>query len=272
MSNSSSRGWTSVDGSLYVEQSGDRLTTSQVLLHGFTQTSHSWNRYIDFIDPQQSIIRVDAPGHGGSSTVAVDLTTTAQMVVEQCGFGDYIGYSMGARLALHIALLHPESVRRLVLISGSPGLRTGDERHARSQSDELLAQQIAEVDVERFVEKWLSNPLFLGLTSTQEEIQDRLRNSAEGLASSLRLSGTGNQESLWDQLQDLTMPVLVIVGEKDQKFLQIGHEMKSRIGMNAELVVIENAGHSVHLEQPEHCQSVIESFLGRPAERYKQNH
>ncbi len=261
MSNSSSRSWTNIEGSLYVEQSGDRSTTSQVLLHGFTQTSRSWNRYIDLIDPQQSIIRVDAPGHSGSSTVAADLTTTAQMVVEQCGFGDYIGYSMGARLALHIALLWPEKVRRLILVSGSAGLRTGDERHARRQSDELLAQEIAEVGVERFVDKWLSTPLFSGLTSTREEVQDRLRNSAEGLASSLRLSGTGNQESLWDQLQDLTMPVLLIVGEKDQKFLQIGPEMKSHIGTNAELVVIENAGHSVHLEQTKDFQMAVDKFL-----------
>ena len=265
MNNSSSRGWTNVAGSLFVEQSGDRLTTSQVLLHGFTQTSRSWNRYIDFIDPQQSIIRVDAPGHGGSSTVAADLTTTAQMVVEQCGFGDYIGYSMGARLALHIALLHPKNVRRLVLVSSSPGLQSPNERLTRVQSDEKLAREIAEIGVATFVEKWLSGPLFAGLTSTPADIQDRLRHSSDGLASSLRLCGTGAQQSLWDRLPELKMPVLLIVGERDQKFLQIGHEMKSRIGMSAELVVIENAGHSLHLEQPGHCQSVIASFLGRPA-------
>ena len=265
MNNSSSRGWTNIAGSLFVEQSGDRLTTSQVLLHGFTQTSRSWDRYIDFIDPQQSIIRVDAPGHGGSSTVAADLTTTAQMVVEQCGFGDYIGYSMGARLALHIALLRPENIRRLVLVSSSPGLQSPNERLTRVQSDEKLAREIAEIGVATFVEKWLSGPLFAGLTSTPADIQDRLRNSSDGLASSLRLCGTGAQQSLWDRLPELTMPVLLIVGERDQKFLQIGHEMKSRIGMSAELVVIENAGHSLHLEQPGHCQSVIASFLGRPA-------
>ena len=265
MNNSSSRGWTNIAGSLFVEQSGDRLTTSQVLLHGFTQTSRSWDRYIDFIDPQQSIIRVDAPGHGGSSTVAADLTTTAQMVVEQCGFGDYIGYSMGARLALHIALLRPENIRRLVLVSSSPGLQSPNERLTRVNSDEKLAREIAEIGVATFVEKWLSGPLFAGLTSTPADIQDRLRNSSDGLASSLRLCGTGAQQSLWDRLPELTMPVLLIVGERDQKFLQIGHEMKSRIGMSAELVVIENAGHSLHLEQPGHCQSVIASFLGRPA-------
>ncbi|CAB4856150.1 MAG: 2-succinyl-6-hydroxy-2,4-cyclohexadiene-1-carboxylate synthase [Actinobacteria bacterium] len=265
MSNSSSRSWTSIKGSLFVEQSGDRSTISQVLLHGFTQTSRSWNRYIDLIDPQQSIIRVDVPGHAGSSTVAADLTTTAQMVVEQCGFGDYIGYSMGARLALHIALLQPKNVRRLVLVSGSPGLRTPEERLARTQSDELLASEISEIGVADFVDKWLSAPMFSGLTSSREEIQDRLRNTAEGLASSLRLSGTGKQESLWDKLQHLKIPVLLVVGAKDQKFLQIGSDMKNAIGPNAHLVAIENAGHSVHLEQPEHCQSVIASFLGRPS-------
>ena len=261
MNNSSSRGWTNITGSLFVEQSGDRLTTSQVLLHGFTQTSRSWNRYIDFIDPQQSIIRVDAPGHGGSSTVAADLTTTAQMVVEQCGFGDYIGYSMGARLALHIALLHPKNVRRLVLVSSSPGLQSPNERLTRVQSDEKLAREIAEIGVATFVEKWLSGPLFAGLTSTPADIQDRLRNSSDGLASSLRLCGTGAQQSLWDRLPELKMPVLLIVGERDQKFLQIGHEMKSRIGMSAELVVIENAGHSLHLEQTEDFQVAVDKFL-----------
>ena len=261
MSNSSSRSWTSIKGSLFVEQSGDRSTTSQVLLHGFTQTSRSWNRYIDLIDPQQSIIRVDAPGHAGSSTVATDLTTTAQMVVGQSGFGDYIGYSMGARLALHIALLRPENVRRLVLVSGSPGLRPSEERQARSHSDELLAQEIATIGVDRFIDKWLNNPMFSGLTPSREEIQDRLRNTAEGLASSLRLSGTGKQESLWDKLQNLEMPVLLVVGINDEKFCQIGKEMKSAMGTNANLIVVENAGHSVHLEQTHEFHSVIEEFL-----------
>ena len=261
MNNSSSRSWTSIDGSLYVEQSGDRSTTSRVLLHGFTQTCSSWNRYIGLVRPEQSIIRVDAPGHAGSSTVEADLPTTATMVATQCGHGDYIGYSMGARLALHIALSQPHQVRRLVLVSGSPGLRTAKEQLARSQSDEILANEVGEIGVPKFVEKWLAATMFAGLISTREEIQDRLRNTPEGLASSLRLSGTGTQESLWDQLKDLSMPVLLVVGAKDQKFHQIGQEMKNAIGPNAHLAAIENAGHSVHLEQTKEFYLVVEQFL-----------
>ena len=261
MNSTPKRNWTNVPGSLFAEQSGDQSTNSQVLLHGFTQTSRSWDRYIDLLQPEQSIIRVDAPGHANSTLVTADLPTTATMVTQQSGLADYIGYSMGARLALHIALLHPTSVRRLVLVSGSPGLRSPDERSARVQSDEMIAREIAEIGVDKFVEKWLSGPLFAGLTSTPADIQDRLRNTSAGLASSLRLSGTGIQESLWERLHVLLMPVLLVVGSKDDKFRHIGDDMKKTIGANADLVVIENAGHSVHLEQTRSFQSVVSEFL-----------
>ena len=261
MNSSPKRNWTSVPGSLFAEQSGDQSTNSQVLLHGFTQTSRSWDRYIDLLQLEQSIIRVDAPGHANSTSVSVDLPTTATMVTQQSGLADYIGYSMGARLALHIALLHPTSVRRLVLVSGSPGLRSPDERSARVQADEMIAREIAEIGVDKFVEKWLSGPLFAGLTSTPADIRDRLRNTSAGLASSLRLSGTGTQESLWERLHEFNMPVLLVVGSNDNKFRQIGDEMKNTIGANADLTVINNAGHSVHLEQPQKFQSVVSEFL-----------
>ena len=261
MSSSENRSWTSIPGTLFVEKSGDQSTNSQVLLHGFTQTSRSWDRYINLLQPEQSIIRVDAPGHAHSTSVRADLPMTASMVVEQSGLADYIGYSMGARLALHIGLLHPSHVRRLVLVSGSPGLRSPDERSARVQSDEKLALEITEIGVDRFVAKWLSSPLFKGLISTPDDIQDRLRNTSDGLASSLRLCGTGTQESLWERLHELNMPVLLVVGSDDDKFHQIGDEMKSNIGTNAEVTVINNAGHSVHLEQTLSFQSVVSEFL-----------
>jgi 2-succinyl-6-hydroxy-2,4-cyclohexadiene-1-carboxylate synthase len=261
MNSSSKRSWSRVPGSLFAEQSGDRSTVSQVLLHGFTQTSRSWDRYIDLLQPEQSIIRFDAPGHANSTSVSADLPTTATMVAEQGAKADYIGYSMGARLALHIASLHPESVRRLVLISGSPGLRTNAEQIERQRSDEQLAREIRQVGVSQFVSKWLSNPMFANLVSTEGDIKDRLRNSVDGLVSSLTMSGTGSQQSLWDRLSELSMPVLLIVGENDQKFRQINSEMKNLISSQTELVIIQNAGHAVHLEQPKQCVSVIANFL-----------
>ena len=57
------------------------------------------------------------------------------------------------------------------------------------------------------------------------------------------------------------MPALLIVGRNDEKFRQIGTEMKNAMGANAELVEIQDAGHSVHLEQPHRFQSVASEFL-----------
>jgi len=147
------------------------------------------------------------------------------------------------------------------LISGSPGLRSPSERSARVQSDEKLALEILEIGVEKFVAKWLSAPMFAGLISTSADIQDRLRNTVEGLASSLRTSGTGSQQSLWDSLSELSMPVLLLVGSQDEKFSHIASEMKSAIGANANLMAIDKTGHSVHLEQPHRFQSVASEFL-----------
>lgn len=259
---SSSRIWTRLNGPLFAEQSGASSRLNRILLHGFTQTSRSWNQYVESIEPLQLITRVDAPGHGGSSESSLDLPHAAQTVVEQCGFGDYVGYSMGARLALHVACNHPSAVRRLVLISSSPGLRNQEEREARQRADEILAKQVLDEGVEAFITNWLANPMFEGLPKTETDLLDRARNTSSGLASSLRASGTGQQESLWERLPVLHMPVLLIAGENDEKFVRIGHEMRQIIGPNASLIVVKNAGHSVHLEKPHEFQRIVEDFLG----------
>jgi 2-succinyl-6-hydroxy-2,4-cyclohexadiene-1-carboxylate synthase len=260
-SSSYSREWTRLSGPLFAEKSGSTSSHHRILLHGFTQTSRSWDQYLELLDPQQLVTRVDAPGHAGSTESSLDLPSAAQALADQCGFGDYVGYSMGARLCLHIACHRPDAVRRLVLISGSPGLRTQVERDERIESDERLAQQVMQEGVESFVTTWLANPMFAGLPKTKTDLLDRMRNTPTGLAASLRMNGTGKQESLWDQLRELSMPVLLVVGENDEKFYRIGQEMKQLIGANAELVAVKDAGHSVHLEQPQVFQRVVENFL-----------
>ena len=253
--------WTRLHGTLFAEQSGEASSHNRILLHGFTQTSRSWDQYVELLGAQQLITRVDAPGHAGSSESSLDLPQTARLLAEQCGSGDYVGYSMGARLALHVACNHPSAVRRLVIVSGTPGLRNQEEREARQKSDEILAQQVIDEGVEAFITKWLANPMFAGLPKTKTDVFDRLRNTSIGLATSLRKSGTGQQEPLWERLPELDMPVLLVVGENDDKFVRIGHDMKQMIGSNAELVVIKKAGHSAHLEQGQEFQRIVEDFL-----------
>ncbi len=190
------------------------------------------------------------PGHGAAADVRSDLWESADRLVRIGGAGTYVGYSMGGRVALHAALSHAEQVERLVLIGATPGIFDDEERRARRAADELVAEQIETVGVETFIDEWLANPLFDGLTEATARRADRLRNTAAGLAASLRATGTGTQRSLWHRLGEIDCPVLVLVGEHDAKFTELGQRLVAGI-TNAELAVIPAAGHSVHLEQPE---------------------
>ena len=190
---------------------------------------------------------LDAPGHGLQTDGKRSLRECADDIASQMNPGILVGYSMGARIALHVALQHPTTVRQLVLISGTPGLKTEHERRDRRTSDNTLADHIEKIGVESFIDEWLALPLFAGLTEITNQRVDRLRNTATGLADSLRYAGTGTQDSLWGQLSQLLMPVHLIVGSKDTKFSDIASEMTAIIA-DAHLTVVPNVGHTVHLE------------------------
>lgn len=254
--------WVRRPGSLHAEvrdPSDGRATLT--LLHGFTQTSRSWDPFLEELDPTIGIVRVDLPGHGLSGHETADLDGIADLVAETCGSGTYLGYSMGGRVALHIALRHPYLVTRLMLIGATPGIRDDDERAERRRHDDVLAASIERDGVPVFIDRWLDNPLFAGLPRRPADIADRRRNTARGLAESLRHAGTGTQRSLWEQLPHLTMPVSVIVGADDQKFATIAREMVDILGPLATLHLVEGAGHTAHLEKPRDVARLVEQIV-----------
>jgi 2-succinyl-6-hydroxy-2,4-cyclohexadiene-1-carboxylate synthase len=235
-----------------------------VLAHGFTQSAQSWatiRRLLELRLPGAAMIAVDLPGHGGAEPPAdLDLWASAELLGDQGGPGVYVGYSMGGRVALHTALARPEVVERLVLIGATAGIDDPDERAARRAADEGLADHIEAVGVPTFIDEWLANPLFAGLTDDTALRDDRLRNTPAGLAASLRATGTGTQTPLWDRLDEIECPVLVLVGEHDAKFTDLGRRLVDGLP-RAELVVVPGAGHSVHLEQPEATIDAITAWL-----------
>ena len=205
---------------------------------------------------------LDAPGHGNNTNGVRSLPQCADDIAAAMQPGLLVGYSMGARMALHVALQHPHMVSQLVLISGTPGLATEAERTARRQSDNDLAERIETIGLSAFLDEWLALPIFLGLDEKTNQREDRLRNTAKGLADSLRYAGTGAQESQWSNLQQLSMPVHLIVGEHDEKFTAIAQEMKPLIS-TSEMTVVANAGHTVHLENPTATAQLLDSVILR---------
>lgn len=237
--------------------SGPRL----VLLHGFTQTARSWDRIGVDLETDHEVVAVDAPGHGDSGDSDADLDEAADLLVATGGRATYVGYSMGGRIALHAALAHPHDVRRLVLIGATPGLASEEERTARRREDEALAVALERDGLDAFLDRWLALPLFAGLPPDAAQRDERMRNTVAGLASSLRHCGTGCQRNLRSELAALRMPILLITGAEDPKFTALAAEMTGLMGSNGEHVVIEGAGHSVHLERPEDFLATVRRWL-----------
>jgi 2-succinyl-6-hydroxy-2,4-cyclohexadiene-1-carboxylate synthase len=232
-----------------------------VLVHGFTQTRHTWLPVATLMSALSTFTLVDAPGHGGSGRVRADLREGAALLGATGGRAAYAGYSMGGRLCLHLALARPDLVERLVLISSSAGIEDQAQRVARLAADDVLARRIEAEGVAAFVDWWLAQPLFATLPAAAADREGRLTNTAAGLASSLRLAGAGSQEAVWDRLSELAMPTLVVAGDLDLQYAEIGRRMAARIGDNAELVLIPNAGHACHMERLDHFCVLLADFL-----------
>ena len=236
---------------------GERL----VFVHGFTQTRDSWRTIAERLSVDNEIVLIDAPNHGESSDISLNLETGANAIIEVGGDATYIGYSLGGRLCLTAALSNSKQVKRLVLISATAGIEESTERQSRIASDEQLANRITQIGVSAFVDEWLALPMFAGLTHATNQRDLRLNNTAIALASSLRLCGAGKQQPTWSRLGELKMPVLLIAGERDTKFVALATRMAESIGSHADLKIIANCGHTPHLEQPEQFLEMTKHFL-----------
>lgn len=257
------------DTAYWYELNGDGEPV--VLLHGFTGRTGTWTHIAGSIKHDFETLVIDLPGHGKTDD---DPPKTMEAFCQDlAGLLDYlkwekvhlIGYSMGGRTALSFALVYPERVKSLILESASPGLADNEARQNRRQQDENLAQWIERDGIEAFVDYWENMPLFQSQKQLPEAVREALRverlsHSPSGLAQSLRFMGTGSQPSWWGKLQQLDMPVLLLTGELDRKFIKI-NQMMEKLMPTARLVRVDDAGHAIHVEQPATFGKIVNAFL-----------
>jgi 2-succinyl-6-hydroxy-2,4-cyclohexadiene-1-carboxylate synthase len=238
------------------------MAAELVLLHGFTQTGRSWQPVRRALAARYRAIAPDLPGHGefGGRRPASFAACDAYIRVLGSERFTLVGYSMGGRIALHAALSLGTRLERLVLIGASPGLADREERAARAADDAALADRIEAIGIEAFVREWGAQALFADMPRGVAELadEDRLRNTAPGLAAALRGLGTGVMPPLWDRLESLTVPVDLVVGERDEKFRAIAERMAAALP-SARVHVVSGAGHAVPLESPD----ALVELLGR---------
>jgi 2-succinyl-6-hydroxy-2,4-cyclohexadiene-1-carboxylate synthase len=229
------------------------VMTELVLLHGFTNTGASWDDVASALPRTYRVQAPDLRGHGSASRARPVTLESVLAEIDALAPGRFTlaGYSQGGRIALHAALALPGRVERLVLIGASPGVADPAEREQRRRADEALAAWAETVSIEEFVTRWSQTPVLADQPPAVRAAvsADRLRSTTEGLAAALRGLGTGTLPPLWDRLDELSIPVELIVGERDRTFRTTAERMVSGLP-DARLHVVAGAGHAVHLEDP----------------------
>jgi 2-succinyl-6-hydroxy-2,4-cyclohexadiene-1-carboxylate synthase len=232
-----------------------------VLLHGFAGTGAAWDPVRACLDEERyRALALDLPGHGSAPDVRpVTFEACVQHVLAAAPQRFVLGgYSMGGRVALHVALAAPERVDRLVLISTTAGIEDAGERASRTASDEALAARTEAGTIGAFADAWAAQPLFAGTPpdAAAEWRADMERNDPVALAAVLRGIGTGSMEPLWNRLAELSMPVTVVVGEEDERFLAFGRRLAESV-RDGEIVVVPGAGHGLPREAPQALAEVL---------------
>jgi 2-succinyl-6-hydroxy-2,4-cyclohexadiene-1-carboxylate synthase len=232
-----------------------------VWLHGFTQTRESAHRFRTILAGSHELLTTDLPGHGTASDVRATLNETADLLASSLPDHPVAlgGYSLGARVALHIALRHRERLSALIVLGASRGIEDASQRRERVVSDEALAARLETIGTERFLDEWLAQPMFATLPVDSRERQARSTDAA-GLASSLRLCGTGTQAFLGPRLASLSLPTLCLAGERDQKFLAEARAIAAGV-TSATMQSVPRAQHAAHLENPEASARLVTTFL-----------
>ena len=252
---------------------GDPEAPAVVLLHGFLGSAGDWNHIAGALSEEFLCVTPDLPGHGGSIGLPDDAYNFGGAARAVTGLMDGLGvrratvagYSMGGRLALYLALRHPERCAGLFLESASPGIEDVDERAARRGADEERARWLETGDFEEFLRGWYRQPLFASLVRregmVEALIEARRRNAPRELARSLRGMGTGSQPSLWGEVSGLRVQTLATSGELDEKFAGIARRMAG-LYPKMRVALIPGAGHNVHLETPEEYIMLLRNAVG----------
>ena len=237
------------------------VPTTVVLLHGFAGTRRAWDPVVERLDRERyTPLAPDLRGHGDArdarpvsfEACVADVLAAAPERFVLCG------YSMGGRIALHVALAAPERVDRLVLVATTAGIDDETARAARRDDDERVASFADGASIEQFADRWAAQPVFAGTPPDAARIwrEDLVRNDPRALAAVLRAIGTGAMDPLWGRLGELAMPATVLVGERDAKFVALGERLAAALPAG-ELVVVPGAGHGLPREAPEAVSAAI---------------
>jgi 2-succinyl-6-hydroxy-2,4-cyclohexadiene-1-carboxylate synthase len=248
------------------------------LLHGFTQSGRSWHEIVSLMPAGRKWVLPDLRGHGatrvqpGAPYTMEACTKDLVRLWDSLGIArtHLVGYSMGGRLALHVAAARPERILSLLTIGAHAGLDE-EAREGRRRGDEALAQRIENGGLEAFVNYWSSLPLFEGLERRGPSFLAQVRaarmdNQVAGLAESLRGMGAGAMRPVWNELGRVKVPATFVAGQLDHGYAASARRLAASVD-GGRVVIVQRAGHTVHQERPEAFSRLLLAHLDAASER-----
>lgn len=257
---------------IFYQTYGDKKNRPLLFLHGFLGSHADWEDVINLLNDKFYCLSIDLPGHGQTKTnkeqdyLMESIAGSILLLLNELNLKkvDMIAYSMGGRLGFYLAVNYPETFKRVVLESATPGLKTGAQRQQRRLHDKIIAGNILSLPLSKFIDDWYSEPIFQTMDKSSDEFSEllkrRYQNNPEKLALSLKMMGAGAMPSLWADLDKIKSDILLIVGKKDSKFCKTACEVLNLIP-HACLETVKDAGHNVHFEQKNKFVELVNKFL-----------
>jgi 2-succinyl-6-hydroxy-2,4-cyclohexadiene-1-carboxylate synthase len=271
---------------------GTPVNPAILFLHGFLGDSGDWDAVALRLKDSYFCVSVDLPGHGGSEapdsspfcefgnpqageasrggqdSIWIQAMTQLLEMIEApgwptgaVGWKALVGYSMGGRLAMQLALSRPGLFRGLVLESASAGISDERERTRRLEADAGLAQELRTVPLRDFLEKWYRQPMFGQIPSLENLLDERSRQDPAGLAAAMEWLSVGRQPDFRGALSGAwKKPLLCLAGSLDPKY-ELGMKELASAVPGARFHLEVGSGHNVHRHAPEAFAARLSEFL-----------
>lgn len=223
-------------------QFGDPHLKPLILLHGFLGSHQDFLDIIPSLSHQYHVVCLDI------ESIEDDLYQCVSSYQDPI----VVGYSMGGRLALNLAIHHPDCLDQLILISASPGIDSIPERELRLTRDNQWAEMLRTVPFSQFLDRWYDQPIFDSFRESPvfaHALSVRRVSDPERLALLFLAVSPGHIPSMWGALSQLKCPLTYVYGELDIAYGVISDRIRNECP-HATIYSIPQSGHVVHLEAP----------------------
>jgi 2-hydroxy-6-oxonona-2,4-dienedioate hydrolase len=256
---------------LYCESLGKGVPL--VMLHAGIADSRMWNGEFEFFADTNRAIRYDLRGYGRSEPAPGEFTHLDDLVAVMDAIGVdrpvvLMGCSMSAGLAVDMALAHPERVKALVLVSGGvTGLKSTAPKSPKAAEAERAWEQgdvdgTAEIETQMWFDGVGRAPEKVDQPARQLVLEmNRLALSYE--SRKLGTRGPNLTPPSAQRLNEIKIPVLIIVGAQDQPYVAEAAEYILKHIPTAQRAVVQNAAHLPNLDHPEIFRDLVKDFLTR---------